>query len=125
MRWKFWALPGVMALLLGTPACGLFRERDAATSAYVGDSAITARVKTALIKDPRIKASEIEVQTSEGRVTLNGVVDSDDMAQRALDIARATPGVRTIDDRLKVATAQSPAPTLERAVAKSSSSNEG
>jgi hypothetical protein len=84
-------------------SCAMFRSHEAATSAYVGDSAITARVTTALIKDPRIKANEIEVQTSEGRVTLNGLVDSAEMARRALEIARTTPGVRTIDDKLQVA----------------------
>jgi hyperosmotically inducible periplasmic protein len=89
--------------LPGVTGCSLFRAHEAATTAYVGDTAITTRVKTALIKDPRIRASEIDVQTYQGRVTLNGVVDTADMAQRALDIARATAGVRTIDDKLTVA----------------------
>jgi hyperosmotically inducible periplasmic protein len=89
--------------LLCATGCSLFRAHEAATSAYVGDNAITARVQTALIKDPHIQANEIEVQTNQARVTLNGVVDSTAMLQRALDIARATPGVRTIDDKLTVA----------------------
>jgi hyperosmotically inducible periplasmic protein len=92
-------------------ACGLLQSHETETSAYVGDTAITARLKTALIKDPHIQASEIEVQTNQGRVTLNGVVDNDEMARRVLDIARATPGVRTIDDKLIVSGASSPKPT--------------
>jgi hypothetical protein len=119
MRWKFWAWPSVVVLLLTVPACALFRAQEAATTGYVGDSTITARVKTALIKDPRIQASEIDVQTYQGRVTLNGVVDSAAMAERALEVARATPGVRTIDDKLTLASA----PSAKRSGARSSSSD--
>lgn len=92
-------------------SCALFRSHEAATAAYVGDSAITARVKTALIKDPKIQANEIEVVTTQSRVTLNGVVDNAEMARRAIEIARATPGVRTIDDKLQVAS--TPAPSVK------------
>ncbi|HTX25233.1 MAG TPA: BON domain-containing protein [Steroidobacteraceae bacterium] len=101
----------VIILSSGVTGCALFHAREAATSGYVGDSAITAGVRTALIKDPRIKASEIEVQTSHGSVTLNGLVDSAAMKRRALEIARATPGVRTIDDRLQVAAPASSGPS--------------
>jgi len=90
---------------LSVTSCALFRSHEAATAAYVGDSAITARVTTALIKDPKIQANEIEVETTQSRVTLNGVVDNAEMARRAIEIARATPGVRTIDDKLRVAAA--------------------
>jgi hypothetical protein len=118
MRCKFWAWSAIIVLLLTVPACALFRSQEAATTGYVGDTTITARVKTALIKDPRIKASEIQVQTYQGKVTLNGVVDTAAMAERVLDVARATPGVRTINDKLKVANA----PSVDGSNASSSSS---
>ncbi|HUN75863.1 MAG TPA: BON domain-containing protein [Steroidobacteraceae bacterium] len=92
-----------LTLSLGATGCSLFRAHEAATTAYVGDTAITTRVQTALIHDPHIRASEIDVQTAQGRVTLDGEVDDAAMAQRALEITRATPGVRTIDDKLTVA----------------------
>jgi hyperosmotically inducible periplasmic protein len=95
---------------LTVTACGLLRSNEAATSAYVGDTAITARLKTALVKDPRIEASDIVVLTNQGRVTLNGVVDNSDVVRRVLDIARTTPGVRTIDDKLKVSSAKADRP---------------
>jgi osmotically-inducible protein OsmY len=94
------ALAAIVAL--SATGCSLFRAHEPATTGYIGDTAITTRIKTALIKDPQIRASEIDVQTEQGRVTLNGMVDSPAMAERALDIARATPGVRTIDDKLTV-----------------------
>ncbi len=103
----------VLLASLAMTGCALLRSQDATTSAYVGDSAITVRVQTALIKDPRVEAREIEVQTHQGRVTLNGIVNSAAMEQRAVSIARATPGVRTIDDKLKVMTAQ-PAASISR-----------
>ena len=100
---RIFAAAVVAALLaLGATGCSLFGAHQAATSAYVVDTAITARIQTALIKDPHIKANEIDVQTSQGRVLLNGVVDSTAMAQRALEIARATPGVRTVYDKMTV-----------------------
>lgn len=89
-------------VLLSATGCSLFRAHEAATTAYVGDMAITTRVKTALIKDPSIRASEIDVHTERGRCTLDGEVDTSQMAERALDIARAAPGVRTINDQLTV-----------------------
>ncbi len=118
MRAKFWAWTAVLVLLLTLPACALFRSQEAATTGYIGDSTITARVRTALIKDPHIKASEIQVLTNQGKVTLNGVVDDAAMAQRVLDVARATPGVRSIDDQLKLANT----PSADRADASASSS---
>jgi osmotically-inducible protein OsmY len=90
--------------LLGVSGCGIFRGHEA-PSAYVDDSALTARVKTELVKDPEVKASEIDVNTYQGRVTLNGVVDNATMAKRAVSIARGTPGVKSVHSALQVASA--------------------
>lgn len=94
------------ALLLA--GCGVFRGHQA-PSAYVDDSALTARIKSELIKDPQVKASEIDVHTDEGRVTLNGVVDSETMLKRAELIARGTPGVKSVTSTLQVASTLPPA----------------
>ncbi len=96
-------------ILLGASGCRLLQEHPGRT-AYVGDSAINARVEMALVGNPQIEAQEIDVHTFQGTVTLDGVVDSASMAQRAEQITRTTPGVRAVDSRLQVASSSAPRP---------------
>lgn len=98
-----------IAMLLSA-GCGVLRGHEA-PSAYVDDATITARVKTALIKTPGVKASEIDVHTYRGVVTLNGMVDDEQMLTRATKIARDTPGVASVHNSLQVARAE---PLAER-----------
>lgn len=100
-----------MAALLGT-GCSVFRGYEA-PSAYVDDATITARVKTALIKTPGVKASEIDVHTYRGVVMLDGLVDDRQMLLRAAKVARDTPGVVSVRNTLQVARAE-PEPLAER-----------
>lgn len=96
-----------IATLLGA-GCGVFRGHES-PSAYVDDSAVTARVKTALIKTPGVKASEIDVHTYHGAVTLDGVVDTEQMLHRAEKVARQTAGVMSVRSTLQVASTESAA----------------
>lgn len=86
---------------LVSAGCGVLGGKH--PSAYVDDSAVTARVKTALIKSPGVKASEIDVHTYRGVVTLDGVVDNEQMLTRAEKIARDTQGVSSVSSTLQVA----------------------
>jgi osmotically-inducible protein OsmY len=98
-------MAAVVALAIATlvsGGCGVFRGQRS-PSAYVDDSAVTARVKTALIKSPGVKASEIDVHTYRGVVTLDGVVDDEQMLQSAEKIARDTLGVSSVRSTLQVA----------------------
>lgn len=98
-------MAGIAAIAIGTllcAGCGLFRGHETRT-AYVDDSAVTARVKTALIKSPDVKASEIDVHTYHAAVTLDGVVDNEQMLHRAETIAWSTPGVASVHNTLQVA----------------------
>jgi osmotically-inducible protein OsmY len=61
----------------------------------VDDTAITAKVKAALIGDPQTKANQINVQ-------LSGFVDSADSRARALEVARNVDGVKEVKDGLEV-----------------------
>jgi osmotically-inducible protein OsmY len=91
----------VLALLAS--GCQLLREHE--TGGYVGDSAITARVRQALIKDPNVEASEVGVQTYNGRVTLIGVVDDEAMARRVVHLAEHTSGVLGVQNSMQIAAA--------------------
>jgi hyperosmotically inducible protein len=66
------------------------------------DSAITAKIKTSLIGDKQTKARHIDVDTHDGVVALSGQVDSDAERNRAVQIARNTKGVRSVNDQMSV-----------------------
>ena len=68
----------------------------------IGDAAITAKVKTALIADPDVKALRIDVDTKDGVVTLNGTADQSANADKAVAIAKRIDGVKSVENRLTV-----------------------
>lgn len=71
--------------------------------AYVSDAAITASVKAALLREPGVKVTEVNVETFSGVVQLSGFVDSADMGQKAEAAAKKVEGVKSVrnDTRVK------------------------
>ncbi|AVF35958.1 molecular chaperone OsmY [Rahnella sikkimica] len=67
---------------------------------YMGDSAITAKVKSALVDDKAIKSSDISVTTTSGVVTLSGFVGSQAEAEQAVAAATKVEGVKSVSDKL-------------------------
>ncbi len=61
---------------------------------------ITAKVKAKFAADDVVKASQIEVATTNGVVTLKGNVDSEAAKNRALKLARETTGVTRVVDMI-------------------------
>lgn len=78
-------------------------ETAGKAGAAITDAAITSAVKTKFLADSTVKGLRIDVDTSNGMVTLNGNVSSRAEADRALMIARNTDGVKTVHDNLKIA----------------------
>ena len=68
----------------------------------VDDAAITTKVKTALMAEPGLRSLEINVDTRDNVVTLNGTVDSQEKKQRAMQIAQGIEGVKSVSDNLVV-----------------------
>lgn len=66
------------------------------------DTAITAKVKAALIAEPGLKSLDINVETKDATVTLSGTVASADLRDRAKQIASSTSGVKNVVDNLVV-----------------------
>ena len=66
------------------------------------NAAITARIKSKMALDETVEAADIDVDTSNGVVTLTGSVASAAERQRALQLARETQGVSAVVDRLDV-----------------------
>lgn len=69
---------------------------------YVDDSTLTARVKSALLKDETLDSNDISVSTHDGVVTLSGFIASQQMATGAVKIAAQTEGVKSVSDKLQV-----------------------
>ena len=67
---------------------------------------ITATVKTKLIGEPGLSAFNINVDTTDGLVTLSGKVNSDDQVARAINLALETDGVHKVVSTLQVAAAK-------------------
>lgn len=68
----------------------------------VDDTAITTRVKAALIGDDQTPAGAIDVETFNGVVQLSGHVDSMEQKEAAERAARDVSGVREVSNRLVV-----------------------
>ncbi len=69
------------------------------------DAGISTSVKSRLAADDTVKANRIDVDTKDKVVTLRGDVDTPAARDRAVEVARATSGVREVVDVLKVAPA--------------------
>lgn len=66
----------------------------------IGDAAITAKVKTALLADPDVKGLQIEVDTKDGAVLLTGTADNESNAAKATTIARGIDGVKSVENKV-------------------------
>ena len=99
--------------IIGIVACGVLAgsavyAQDADTDrshpkAFVKDSVITTKVKSKLAADHITSLGHIRVDTDEnGVVWLSGHARSREAVDRAIELARATEGVRDVHSTLKV-----------------------
>lgn len=70
---------------------------------YVSNSALTAKVKAALVGTQGIDSADINVKTVGGVVTLNGTVDNDAQVALAGKVAAGIDGVQQVQNNLKSA----------------------
>lgn len=68
----------------------------------VDDATITAGVKAALVGDPELKASDINVETYQGVVQLSGFVSSAESVATAATVARTVKGVKSVRNDLRL-----------------------
>ena len=98
------ALSGCTAAVIGGAAVGgYYVGKDERTAVQIAeDAAITAAVKTRFIADPDVRALDINVDTYESVVILQGKVVSREQRGAAEKIARATRGVKGVRNELTV-----------------------
>jgi hyperosmotically inducible periplasmic protein len=89
---------GAATLVTG---CAATADRES-TGEYIDNSAVTARVKSALASDDMVKAREINVESFRGTVQLSGFVSTSEEKARAERIAKSIAGVQEVKNNITV-----------------------
>ncbi len=74
------------------------------TAEVLDDTAITAKVKAAIVAEPNLKSLQINVETINQDVTLSGTVDSQEQFTRVQEITSSLAGVKGVRNNLVVKT---------------------
>ena len=82
-------------LLMAAFGCAPTKTHEG-TGQYVDDTVITTKVKAAIMGEPGLKSSEINVETFKGVVQLSGFVNSNEDIGAATKVAQAVPGVTSV-----------------------------
>lgn len=94
------------ALLLAFPLATVIgcasSQTQEGTGEYIDDSVITSKVKAAIFNEPNLKSAEINVETFKGIVQLSGFVRSEAAANRAMEVARAVKGVKSVKNDMRI-----------------------
>ena len=78
------------------------------TGNAIKDSWTTMKVHSQFVPEDALEGSDIDVTTKAGAVTLTGTVRSSAGKARAVAIAKATEGVKSVTDNLRVVAAEGP-----------------
>jgi osmotically-inducible protein OsmY len=71
-------------------------------SATVTDASITAAVKMKMADDPSVSGMKINVDTTDGNVTLSGTVKDQAETDQAVQIAKSVDGVKSVESKLSL-----------------------
>jgi len=91
----------VIFSLLFMVACASTSKKES-TGEYVDDTVITTRVKAAILNEPSLKVSEINVETFKGVVQLSGFVAQASDISTAVKVAHDVGGVKAVKNDLRV-----------------------
>ena len=93
-------LLGVMLTVFSLAGCQAMTGKTAGQN--VDDATITSSVKTKLAADKLSSLTRVDVDTNNGTVSLNGVVESAEQKARAQDLASQASGVNRVINNLQV-----------------------
>jgi osmotically-inducible protein OsmY len=88
-------------ILLATVGCASSRTHEA-TGQYVDDSVITTKIKSAILGEPGLKVSEINVETFKGVVQLSGFVSTRNDIDSAIRLAHNVDGVKSVKNDMQL-----------------------
>jgi hypothetical protein len=88
----YWLL--LVVLALGCAAC----------SKTPSDEEMTQALQAKFYAEPQLKTASIQVTMSKGEATLSGEVSNDAIHKKAVELAGVTPGIKKVNDAIKVIT---------------------
>jgi osmotically-inducible protein OsmY len=88
-------------MLLATLGCASTRTHEG-TGQYVDDTVITTKVKSAILGEPGLKVSEINVETFKGVVQLSGFVSTRNDIDSAIRLAHNVDGVKSVKNDMQL-----------------------
>jgi osmotically-inducible protein OsmY len=72
------------------------------TGEYVDDAAVSTRIRAQLLNEPDLSSSEINVETFKGVVQLSGFVQHKSDIAKAIEISKATQGVKSVKNDMRL-----------------------
>ncbi|AAM85610.1 lipoprotein [Yersinia pestis] len=97
----FSALCIAIIMAMAVSACAPTAKSEG-TGGYLDDTVVTTKVKAALLGEKNLKSTEINVETFKGRVQLSGFVSSSQDANRAVQVTRSVPGVKSVSNQMLI-----------------------
>ncbi len=77
-------------------------EKSETVKEYVGDAALTTKVKAALVAEPRLPSAQIHVITTNNIAELSGVVNNEAQKQKAENVVSRVEGIRGVINNLEI-----------------------
>lgn len=90
------------ALAMATTLGCASTSKHEGTGEYVDDTVLTTKVKAAILEEPALKSTEINVETFKGVVQLSGFVSNASSAQKAVVVAQNVRGVKSVKNDMRV-----------------------
>lgn len=81
--------------------CNVFRGQST-PGQYVDDVAITTKVKAKLLDNDSVDGLDVNVDSTNGKVTLTGWASTESEVRAASELAREVEGVKSVDNQLQV-----------------------
>lgn len=100
---KFVVCIAVLIAFLAPALVGCSKTTGRTAGQTVDDATITSEIKGKLIKDERLGALKIDVDSYKGNVTLAGQVPDRQAEQQVIRLAQGTGGVKSVRSNLLVA----------------------
>jgi len=80
--------------------CAHHHGHERSGGEVIDDSALTTKVKSALLAEKDVNSFDIKVKTFDGTVQLSGFVDSQWQIDKAIEVASAVNGVQKVKNDL-------------------------
>ncbi len=98
-------LAALAAAAVLASGCNLMKGKET-TGQAVDDATLSARARTALVKDSTVSASDFNIEVYKGNVTLTGVAKNEAEVNRAIEDIKRVPGVAGVKNATRLATAE-------------------